>query len=133
MIDLVTYQNNDTIIALAVNYSAINGLSGMAKIQQFSGTVIIGAQTINAPLPLAGFTPKFILKASSTTSDASAIATLTTGSGITITNSGLGQLTATIPGTDLTTAATLWWRLDLTGSGPITDTAMYGKLAVLAV
>lgn len=131
-IDLVTYQNNDTTILLAVTFSIQNGLGGAAKEQQFSGQVVIGASSTSAPLNIASMTPKFILKATSITADSAAIATLTVGSGLTITNATIGQLNALITGPTLATPATLWWRLDLTSSGQ-TETAMFGHLFVLAV
>lgn len=132
-IDLTTYQNNDTTVLMAVTFSIQNGLGGAAREAQFAGQVVIGASSTSAPLNITTMTPKFILKATSTTADSSALATLTVGSGLTITNATIGQLSALLGGTALLgTPATLWWRLDLTGSGQ-TETAMFGHLFVLAV
>lgn len=84
------------------------------------------------PLNLAGYTIKAYLKATAATPDASAI-TYTVGSGITVTNSVLGQLTLTIPHTNLTTPGVQWWRLDLTDGSGLVSSVFYGPLTIKSV
>jgi len=107
MTNLSAYENNDTPFPLQVTLG-------------------------NYPLNLSGYTPKVTVKANSLATDASGI-TYTVGSGVTITNSQLGQLTFTLPHSAASTAGNLWWRLDVTDSSGNVSTSMYGNLYILAV
>jgi hypothetical protein len=83
------------------------------------------------PLSLVGATINFVIKASKTTPDSSAIAILTTGSagGVTITNATDGLATVTIPPSALALQGAFWWRADVLFNG-VPKTAGYGYLNV---
>lgn len=119
-INLSALQSNDTTFVMQVTYNT-------APIN----TPFFGTAT---PFSMAGYTPKVLTKASSTTSDASAT-TYTVGSGLTLISSPLGEISWVLPHTAsiIQTPGTYWWRLDLAdGSGNV-GTAIYGNLYVLAV
>lgn len=89
--------------------------------------------TLNrSPLSLSGYTPKIYQKATAGTPDGSAIV-YQVGSGITVVNSGLGQIRWTIPHANLATPGTQWWRLDITDGGGLVSTVFYGPLTVKSV
>lgn len=97
----------------------------------FSFTLTTGSPAV--PLNLSGLTLTVYLKASATTPDALAV-TFTTSSGLTITNAADGQFTWAIPHADsppVSAPGSLWYRVDLTGSGS-TETAMFGALVLTA-
>ena len=64
------------------------------------------------PFNLTGYTANFYIKATATTSDASA--TIISG---TITNATEGLVTVQIPAASLAASGALWWRLDVIGPG----------------
>jgi hypothetical protein len=110
MINLSTYQGNDTKILISVTQAPVSNV---------------------IPLNLAGLTLRFILKASQTATDASGT-TYLAGTGVTVVNAALGQLSVAIPGSALSAAGALWWRLDIVTAG-LTATALYGNLNILPV
>lgn len=79
------------------------------------------------PLSLTGLTLSLVLKASSTATDGSGI-TFTP----TITSSENGQWSQNIPGADLATAGTMWYRLDVIDGGGNPTTVNYGFVNILA-
>ena len=89
------------------------------------------ALTNYTPLNLTGLSLTFYIKAASTAADSGAT-TYTIGSGITVTNAALGQITVTIPKSANATAGLFWWRIDVI-SGASVSTAMYGPYYVLSV
>jgi hypothetical protein len=80
---------------------------------------------------LAGYTSiTAYLKASQTASDGSAV-TFGVGSGIVVNNEVTGSITWTVPHTDLTTAGSLWYRIDVL-SNSLTVSFLEGNFTVLA-
>jgi len=110
MINLSTLQGNDTKILLTVT-------------QQPLANVI--------PVVLTGLTLKFVLKAAQTATDASGTSYMV-GTGITVINAALGQLSVSLPASALSVAGAVWWRLDITAGG-LVGTALFGNLAILPV
>lgn len=105
----------------------ISGIAGRDLLFTFSLT------GNGAPLNLAGLTPTAYLKATSVTPDTMA-AVFSTGTGLTVVNSSAGQVSWLIPAADvpLTLApGSLWYRMDVTGSGD-PEPAMFGALVLTA-
>lgn len=100
--DLTVLQNNDETIPLT--YS--DGFS---------------------PYNLSGLTLTFYLKASDTASDGSAVMITPT-----VIAELLGQLSVTIPHSDLATAGIMFYHLDASNSGVIT-TLSYGAVNILPI
>ncbi len=88
---------------------------------------------IVAPLNLTGYTLKFVLKASSTATDASGT-TYAIGSGITVTNLAISSFTVLIPHTQtlLQTPGTYWYRLDVIDGSLNVNSILNGNVYVLA-
>ena len=82
------------------------------------------------PQNLAGLTPSLLIKPSSVSPDSAATATLTTTSGLTVTDEAGGLLTALLSHTILAAAGTQWYRLDLTDTSGDRTTALYGLLVI---
>jgi hypothetical protein len=105
--DLGVEQNNDVTFALTLTY---NG----------------------APFNPTGYTLSLVLKASETSTDVSGT-TFTVGSGLTIINAALGQITWKLPHANTGTPGAQWWRLDAVDGSTNRTTLMMGNLAVQAV
>jgi len=86
-----------------------------------------------APLNLTGYTLKFVLKASSTATDASGT-TLTIGNGITVANLAISSFTVVIPHSQalLQVPGTYWYRLDIIDSSLNVNSILNGNVYVLA-
>lgn len=82
------------------------------------------------PQDITGLTPSLLVKPSSVSPDSAATATLTVGSGLTVTDAAEGLLTAFLPRALLATAGTEWYRLDLADNGGDRTTALYGLLVI---
>jgi hypothetical protein len=82
------------------------------------------------PQNITALTPSLLVKPQSTSPDTAATATLTVGSGLTVTDAAEGLLTAFLPRALLSTAGTEWYRLDLADNGGDRTTALYGLLVI---
>ena len=85
------------------------------------------------PQDLSGLTPSLLIKPGQSAPDADATATLTVGSGLTITNPSGGLLTAFLARTVLAVACVAWWRMDLTDNTGDRTTAIYGVFTTRSV
>lgn len=104
--DLSVIENNDVTFSLDLTY---NG----------------------AAFNTGNYALSLVLKASETATDVSGT-TFTVGSGLTIVNAALGQVTWTLPHANTAVPGQQWWRIDAVDGAGDRTTLMFGHLNVMA-
>ena len=85
----------------------------------------------NSPLDVTNYVLSLVVKSSQAASDQSGTI-YTVGSGLTVLNASLGQVSWRLPGSATGTPGQQWYRLDATGAIEGTITVMMGNLGVMA-